>query len=289
MRQPFSRRELIRTGVIAAIGAPLAGYAGSTYKPAYIKTTGKNKDPWHGLKVGIASYSFRKMSVENTIKAMQRLDLKYISIKDFHLSLKSSAAERKEVISKFTGAGIKPLSCGNITMQNDEANIRNAFEYARDCGIPTIVCSPDPGSMPILDRMVKEFNIRLAIHNHGPEDKHFPSPDEVWNAVKPYDARIGLCIDVGHTVRAKVDPAKAIVKYRERLYDLHIKDIASTEPDGETVAAGRGVMDLAAIIRAVLKIRYPYLLSVEYESTPEDPLPEVAETIGYLKGMLNIL
>jgi sugar phosphate isomerase/epimerase len=172
-------------------------------------------------------------------------------------------------------------------MQNDEADIRNAFEYARDCGIPTIVCSPDPESMPILDKMVKEFDIKLAIHNHGPEDKKFPSPFEVWNAVQKYDNRIGLCIDVGHTARAKVNPAEAILKCKARLYDLHFKDINSLEPDGETVAAGRGVLDLSSIIRALLKIRYERLLSVEYEGSPDDPVPEVAETIGYVRGFLK--
>ena len=146
--------------------------------------------------------------------------------------------------AKFKEAGITPLSVGNVGMKNDPADIRRAFEYARDIGVPTIVCSPEPASMKILDAMVKEFDIRLAIHNHGPEDKKFPSPYDVWTAVQPYDKRIGLCIDVGHTARAKVDPAEAIRKCRERLYDCHLKDIDSTAPDGKTLEAGRGVLDL---------------------------------------------
>ncbi|MGZ5189481.1 MAG: sugar phosphate isomerase/epimerase family protein, partial [Flavisolibacter sp.] len=115
------------------------------------------------------------------------------------LSLKSTAEERKAIIAKFREAGITPLSCGNITMENDEANIRRAFEYAKDCGFGTIVCSPHPDSMSILDKMVKEFDIKLAIHNHGPEDKRFPSPHDVWKSVKDFDKRIGFCIDVGHS------------------------------------------------------------------------------------------
>lgn len=281
MKHLFSRRKLIKAGLLTTLGAPLVSYS------SFESDTDVNKDPWKGFKPGVASYTFRKLSVDNTIKAMQRLGLKYISIKDFHLSLNSTAEERKAVISKFTDAGITPLSCGNITMENDEANIRNTFEYARDCGIPTIVCSPDPASMPILDKMVKEFDIKLAIHNHGPEDKRFPSPYDVWNAVKPYDSRIGLCIDVGHTARAKVDPAESILKCRERLYDLHFKDINTIEPNGETIAAGRGVLDLRSVIRALHKIRYGYLFSVEYEGSPDDPVPEVAETIGYAKGLLQ--
>lgn len=293
--QQFSRRRMIRSGIVAALGAPLITRASGMEEMGAAPHTDKagnpfadpSKDPWRGFKAGVASYTFRKLSVDDTIKAMQRLDLKYISIKDFHLSLNSSTDERKATIAKFKAAGITPLSCGNITMQNDESNIRRAFEYARDCGIPTIVCSPDPASMPILDRMVKEFDIKLAIHNHGPEDKRFPAPDDVWNAVRQYDKRIGFCIDIGHTARAGTDPAKSILKYKDRLYDLHFKDIDTTEANGTTIPAGRGVLDLTAVVRALLKIRFAYLFSIEYEGWADDPVPAVAETMGYAKGLLR--
>jgi inosose dehydratase len=273
----FSRRQLIKTGVLAAVSLPVAGIQSAA---------ARETDQWRGLKVGVASYTLRKLSLGDAIKAIQRVGLKYVSIKDFHLPLKSTADERRSVAQKFKDAGITPMSCGNITMQNEEANIRQAFEYARDAGLPTIVCSPHPESMAILDRMVKEFDIKLAIHNHGPEDKRFPSPYDVWKAVLPYDKRIGLCIDVGHTARAKVNPAEAIIKCRERLYDLHFKDINSTEPNGETIEAGRGVLDLKSIVQALLKIRYPYLFSIEYEKDADDPLPGLAETVGYARALL---
>lgn len=285
MRKSLSRRQIIKTGFLAAIGTSIVN--GSTASIVSDNTVNyKDEDPWKGFKAGIASYTFRKMSLENTIQALQKLDLKYISIKDFHLSLKSTAAERQAAVQKLKDGGIIPLSCGNITMENNEASVRQAFEYARDCGIPTIVCSPHPESMPILDKMVKEFDIKLAIHNHGPEDKRFPSPDDVWKAVQNFDKRIGFCIDVGHTARAKTDPAQSIIKYKDRLYDLHFKDIDTLEPKGSTIQAGRGVLDLSSILQALLKIKFSYLLSVEYERSPDDPFAEVAETIGYSKGLL---
>jgi inosose dehydratase len=212
--------------------------------------------------------------------------LSYVSIKDFHLPLDSTAEERRTVSARFREVGISPLSCGVITMQNNEGSVRRAFDYARDAGIPTIVCSPDPASMALLDRMVKEFNLRLAIHNHGPEDKKFPSPYDAWQAVESYDRRIGLCIDVGHTARAGVDPAAAIRKCRSRLYDVHFKDISSTQPNGRTVEAGRGVLDLPAILRALRETDYPHLVSFEYEKDADDPLPGLAESVGYTKGLL---
>jgi inosose dehydratase len=275
----ITRRELVKAGALAAAGLPLSGGR----RAAAAAATG---DGWRGLKAGVASYTLRKLPLEAAIQAIQRVGVSYVSIKDFHLPLTSTPEERRAVAAKFKAAGITPLSCGNVTMQNDPANVRQAFEYARDTGLPTIVCSPDPASMPILDAMVKEFDIKLAIHNHGPEDKRFPSPHDVWKAVQAYDKRIGFCIDVGHTARAKVDPAEAIRRYKDRLYDLHFKDIGSTAPDGKTVECGRGVLDLKSILQATLDVRYPHLFSFEYEKDENDPVPGLAESIGYTRGLL---
>jgi inosose dehydratase len=282
MAQEITRRDLIKSSALAVSALPLVrfGAAGISI-PAPPSEHG-----WRGLKPGVASYTLRKLPLDQAIKAIQKVGLKYVSIKDFHLPLKSTSEERRAVAEKFKAAGITPMSCGNISMQNDEANIRNAFEYARDTGLKVIVCSPDPQSVPILDKMVKEFDIKLAIHNHGPEDKRFPSPYDVWKAVEKYDARIGLCIDVGHTARAKVNPAEAIIKCQARLYDMHIKDITSTEPNGQTVEAGRGVLDLKSIVQAALKIKFSYLFSFEYEKDADDPIPGLAESIGYVKGLV---
>ena len=277
------RRELIKGAALAAafpLAPARAAQMASASAPA-------RKDPWRGLKAGVASYTLRKLSLDDAIRAIQRVGLQYVSIKDFHLKLDSTAEERKAVAARFREAGITPLSCGNVTMKNDPADVRRAFQYARDIGLPTIVCSPDPASMPLLDAMVKEFDIKLAIHNHGPEDKKFPSPYDVWSAVEKYDKRIGLCIDVGHTARAKVDPAEAIRKCRERLYDVHMKDIDSTAPEGKTIEGGRGVIDMASAMGALLEVRFAHLMSFEYEKDENDPVPGLAETVGYAKGLLS--
>jgi sugar phosphate isomerase/epimerase len=283
----MKRRELIKGAAMAAV-LPAAGLRAAQMGPSSssVPAPVAGADRWRGLKAGVASYTLRKMPVDDAVKAVQRVGLSYVSIKDFHLPLDSTTEQRKAVAAKFKAAGITPLSVGNVSMKNDPADVRRAFEYARDIGVPTIVCSPDPDSMKILDAMVKEFDIRIAIHNHGPEDKRFPSPYDVWTAVQPYDKRVGLCIDVGHTARAKVDPAEAIRKCRERLYDCHLKDIDSTAPNGKTIEGGRGVLDLRSIFRALLDVHYPHLASFEYEKDENDPVPGLSETIGYAKGIV---
>ncbi|MEJ7767882.1 MAG: sugar phosphate isomerase/epimerase [Chitinophagaceae bacterium] len=288
MSSSLSRRKLLRNGLLAAVGTSSLGAAAASGFLSTNKNVVDGIEAWTDFKIGIASYTFRKLSLDDTIKALQRLNLKYISIKDFHLALTSTKAERAAAMQKLKDAGIIPLSCGNITMQNDETDVRRAFEYAKDGNMPVIVCSPHPDSMPLLDKMVKEYDIKLAIHNHGPEDKRFPSPYDVYKAVQGYDQRIGLCIDVGHTARAKVNPAEAIVKCKDRLYDLHFKDINTTEPNGTTIEAGRGVLDLPAIVKALQKIKYSRLVSIEYEGWETDPLPAVAETVGYANALLAI-
>ena len=279
----LNRRQALQAGVTAIALTPAAAAL------AVQDNTGKPLDRWRGLKVGVASYTMRQFPLETAIKAIQRVGLHYVSIKDVHLPFKTTADERKAVAQKFKDAGITPLSCGNVGMKNDEANIRQAFEYARDIGLPTIVCAPPPAALPILDKMVKEFDIRIAIHNHGPEDKEFPSPYDVWTAVQPFDKRVGLCIDIGHSARAGAEPAEAILKCRERLYDVHFKDISNTSPKGAPVECGRGVLDLKAVCQNLIKIGYPHHVGFEYEKDGADPLPGLAESVGYVHGILASL
>lgn len=278
----MNRRELLKSGALAAAVWPFGEIAGVAAPQT------DKKDPWRGLKIGVATYTLREFPIEEAIKGVQRVGLKYVSIKNVknHVDLSHTPEERKQRAQMFRDAGITVLSVGNVGMKNDEADIRRAFEYARDVGVRTIVCAPDKNSVPILDKMVKEFDIRLAIHNHGPEDKQFPSPYDVMKAVEKYDKRIGLCIDVGHTARAGVDPAESIIKCRERLYDLHMKDIYALGNRNTPIESGRGILDQKAILAALIKIKYDGLVGFEYEKDGKDPVPGLAESVGYIKGLL---
>jgi len=251
-------------------------------------TAADESDPWMGLKMGVATYTLRELPIEDAIEGIKRVGLKYVSIKNVktHIDLSHSSEERKRRAQMFRDAGLIPLSVGNVSMRSGEEDIRKAFEFARDVGVPTIVCAPDHDAIPILDKMVKEFDIKLAIHNHGPEDNFFPSPFDVMRAVEKYDKRIGLCIDVGHTARAGVDPAESIIKCQERLYDVHLKDISAMGKKNTPIESGRGILDSKSILAAILKINYQGLVGFEYEKDAKDPMPGLAETVGYTKGLL---
>lgn len=280
----LSRRSLFKA---AATATALSVIHGSIGQASLLNAA--DADPWMGLKFGVATYTLRELPLEETIKAVKRVGLKYVSIKNVknHIDLSHSAEERKARAQQMRDAGLVPLSVGNVSMRTGEADIRKAFEFARDIGVPTIVCAPSHDAIPILDKMVKEFDIKLAIHNHGPEDKgFFPSPNDVMRAVEGFDKRIGLCIDVGHTARAGVDPAEAILKFSERLYDCHMKDISAMGDKNTPIEAGRGILDCQAILAALIKIKYEGLVGFEYEKDGKDPVPGLAESVGYTKGLL---
>jgi len=281
-------RKITRRGIIKS-GATAAGVVALGPRWRGGIASARSSDRFRLLRVGITSYSVRKMSLDDAIKATRRLGLSYISLKDFHLPMNSTTGQRREVAEKIRQAGLTLMGCGVVYMKNDEGQIRNAFEYARDVEAPTIVASPDPEAIAIVDRMVKEFNIKVAIHNHGPEDKHYPVPESVAKAVDRYDPRIGLCIDIEHTIRAGVDPAREIRKYASRLYELHYKDVDKAAPGGKTIEAGRGLIDLPAVLRALLDIRFQYHVALEYEKDENDPLPGMAESIGYTRGILAVM
>jgi inosose dehydratase len=281
---PISRRGFVGLAASSVALAPLAGRAAHAQdRPT---NSGPATDPWLGLKIGVASYSFSKLPLDATIQGIRRVGVHYVSIKDAHLPLKSTADQRKAVVAKFRDAGITPLSCGVIGLKGGESELRNAFEYARDAGIPTIVCAPTPEVLPALEPLVKEFDIKLAIHNHGPEDKSFPSPLDVWEAVQKLDQRIGLCIDVGHTARCGVEPVQAIQTCSARLYDVHLKDLSSREAKARAVEVGRGVLDIRGILKALRDVHFEGHVGLEHEKDMNDPLPGVAESIGYIRGTL---
>jgi sugar phosphate isomerase/epimerase len=281
----LSRRQLIKAGALASLVPALP----HTFFANSASAASGDADPWRGLKVGVATYTVRELPIVEAIQAIQRVGLKYVSIKNVknHIDPSHPLEERKRRAQMFRDAGLIPLSIGNVSMRMGEDDIRKSFEFAKDIGVPTIVCAPSLESIPFLDKMVKEFDIKVAIHNHGPEDKgFFPSPFDAMRAVEKFDQRLGLCIDVGHTARAGVDPADSILKCQDRLYDLHMKDISALGNKNTPIEGGRGILDSKSILAALLKIQYQGLVGFEYEKDAKDPVPGLAESVGFVKGVL---
>lgn len=266
-------------GLAATTLAPLVTLADTRRNAGAAVPAGK-------LPVGIAGYTFAKVDLDHGLAMMKRVGINYLSIKDIHLPLNSTPEQIKAVLDKCAAAGVNVYAVGVIYMKTKEA-VDQAFEYAKKVGVPLIVGVPNPELIDYTEEKVKQYNIRIAIHNHGPEDKLYPAPKIVYDLIKNRDSRVGLCMDIGHATRAGENPATAAITYKDRIFDLHIKDVTAAVKDGKAIEIGRGVIDFPALIKALNKIKYQGVCSIEFEKDMEDPLPGIAESAGYFRGVIN--
>ena len=297
-----TRRTLLRTSALAAAATLLPAEAQKPSTPSYAPTTLKPPTPDADLpiRLGIASYTFRSFDSAHLIDFMHQLKTPLLNLKSVHLPMTSLDLNPKDLhptmiplaqvaaqAAAYRAAGFILTAAGNITFdKDDDDDIRPKFEYLKTAGIPIAVCAPTHQNLPRLEKFVKEYNIKLAIHNHGPEDKNFPSPFDVLEAVKNMDPRIGLCIDLGHAMRAGADVVAAIYAAGPRLFDIHVKDLADATAKESQVAVGEGVMPVRAIFQALIDTKYPGNVDLEYEIHANDPMPGVVESFTYMRGVL---
>lgn len=267
------RRKILGAFALARIaGNPLGSFAASETA---------------GFKLGVASYSLRKFSRAAAIGMVKQLNVRYINIKEFHLPIRSTPEQIAEGRKEFQDAGLIILGGGNISFQSDDdMDIRHKFEYAKLAGMPLMVCAPTAKTLPKLEKYVKEYDIKIAVHNHGKTDKHFPTPQSVLKAVNGMDPRCGLCIDVGHTAEAGVDVVQSIAEAGPRLLDLHIKDERDLKDEETQVPVGEGRMPVPAIFRQLRKQNYRGGVMLEYEVDENGPLPGMAKSFAYMRGVL---
>lgn len=278
-----SRRNFLQKaslGFAAAAGLPAIGSAMTGHGNENAIEAGVS------LPLGFAGYSFVKFDLDKSIAMMKRLAVDQLSIKEFHLPLNSNQEAIDVVKKKLSDAGIKPYTVGVIYMRSKDA-VDQAFAYAQKVGVSMIVGVPNPELLSYTEEKVKETNIRMAIHNHGPEDKLYPSPKDIYDRIKDMDARMGLCVDIGHTLRAGVLPEKVVVEYKERVFDLHIKDVTAMAKDAKVAEVGRGAINFPAFVKALRKIKYSGVCSIEYEKDMSDPLVGMAESVGFFRGVLK--
>jgi len=187
---------------------------------------------------------------------------------------------------KIEGAGFKIMGGGTITWDKpDEAAIRKDFEYAKAYGFPLMVCSPAPETLDIVEKLVKEYDIKIAIHNHGPEDKVYHTPQDALARLKGRDPRMGCCMDIGHATRGGADPVECVKILGPRLLDLHMKDLANKTERDSQVEVGKGILDIPGLFRALLREKFSGHVGLEYEINEASPQVGMKESLAYERGV----
>ncbi len=274
MKHELNRRSFLATAGLAGVGAAGHGSAATDDTPG-------------GIKLGVASYSLRDYNRALAIQCIKELRTPYVSVKEFHLPYRSSPEELESGRKEFERSGLTIVSGGNITLAKDDPDdIRRYFEYAKMCGMPMMVCAPTHSNLGTIERFVKEYNIRIAIHNHGPEDKQYPTPQSVLEVVRNMDPRCGLCMDVGHSARAGANVVESIAEAGSRLFDMHIKDLRTFEPHATQCDVGEGIMPIVGIFKQLQKIGYQGCVNLEYEINADNPLPGMKISFSYMRGAL---
>ena len=279
-----SRRDFLRSGALAT----------SVFAAAHPFSVLSSAFPAPGstpFRLGLASYTFRNFSRSQLISFMKKLKLTQLNAKDVKDHLPSDPQAESAALADYSAAGIHLHAAGTIYFdKDDDADIRSKFEYCKRAGIAVIVAGdPAPQTLPRLEKFVKEYDIRIAIHNHGPEDKLWHSPLDVLKAVQGLDNRVGCCIDVGHTVRAGTDVVEAIRAAGPRLHNMHIKDLANFQEKDSQVAVGEGLMPVRKIFETLIAMNYSGFVDLEYEIHADDPMPGVIESFAFMRGVLAAL
>lgn len=238
------------------------------------------------FKVGMAGYTFVKFDLDKTLETLKKTDVHYLCIKDFHLPFKSTNDEIAAFHAKLKTNDITGYAVGPIYMKTTE-EIDRAFAYAKRVGVKLIVGVPNYDLLPYVDKKVKEYDFKYAIHLHGPDMPLYPDADDVWNNVKDLDPRIGMCLDIGHDTRNGKDPVADLKKYHTRVFDIHIKDVTGPTKLGYSLEIGRGVIDFPAFVKMLRKVGYTGVCSLEHEKDMTDPFMGIAESIGYFRGVIE--
>jgi sugar phosphate isomerase/epimerase len=281
-KNTLSRRNFVCSGALVA-----ATFAASKEVFA-VAAKRAPAEEGSAIRLGLASYTFRNFSRAQMIGYLKQLNVLALNAKDVKDHLPMDTQEEAAALADYAASGIKLHAAGTIYFAKDEdADIRSKFEYCRRAGIGVIVAGdPAPETLPRIEKFVKEYDIRIAIHNHGPEDKLWHSPLDVLKAVKGLDPRIGCCIDVGHTVRAGTDVVQAIHEVGARVFNVHMKDLTNFQSKESQVAVGEGIMPLKKIFEALSAIKYKGFVDLEYEVHPDDPMPGVISSFAYMRGVL---
>jgi sugar phosphate isomerase/epimerase len=285
----MSRREFIGTAALGAAVAVVVKRANAQpdtiARKRWVRMPGADEP---GLKLGVASYSLRNFPRQQAIEMTRSLGVRYINFKSVHLAYDAPPEEFAKARAELSAAGLELVGGGMITFETDtDEGVRKYFDYAKAAGMPTIVFTSKAAVLPRIEKFARQYDIKAAIHNHGPEDPNFPSPYDALKAIKGMDPRMGLCIDLGHTVRAGTDPVRAIADAGPRLLDMHAKDLRDFKSVDSQCVVGEGRMPIAEIFRQLRAIRFGGYVNLEYEIEPDNPLPGMKQSFSYMRGVLS--
>ncbi len=269
-----SRRDFLAAGAASAAALALAPMARAA----------DDKGPWRGFKMGIQSYSMREFSVEKALEASKKLDLLFWETFPGHIkvgAVPAYVAEQREMLKK---AGINLVAYGVVEFDGDEAKARTIFDFAKAMGITSISANPkkDAATFKVLDKLVEEYNINVAIHNHGP-GALYDKIDDVVNAVKDHHPRVGACVDTGHYLRSKESPVEAIERLKGRVFGVHLKDVKDAT---QFKIVGEGDLDVLGCLKALRKQNYEHCLALEYEESPKNPVPDLEICLANVRKAL---
>jgi sugar phosphate isomerase/epimerase len=282
-----TRRNLLQSFTMlaagAASGAGAALVGGPPVRAQAVAASGKPSP----IRLGLTSSTFRTFSRAQFIAYMEQFNVLFLSCSNIQDHLPMDPTEETQALADYASAGILLHAAGPIAFTTDaEFDVRGKFDYAKRAGINLIVADPTPATLPIIDKLVREYDIRVAVRNRV-DSFNFPSPFDVLKAIKSLDQRIGCCIDTGATARANANVVEAIHAADKRLYNVQVNDLASLAPNAKQVAVGRGVLPVREIFAALIAIDFPDFVDLAYEIDPNNPITGVAESLAYMRGVLD--
>jgi len=242
------------------------------------------QDAYGGLPMGVQSWCFREFSLQDCLTKARELGLGHIEFCGRHIKPNTPKQKVAEIRAQALATGIQPNAFGVTGIGKNEPKTRKLFEFARALGVSAISADPRPGTFDLLDKLVAEYGINVAIHNHGPKHR-YATDDIILKAIEGHDERIGACVDTGHFLRADVDPVAAVRKLGKRVHGIHLKDMKSKRE----VVVGQGDLDLVGLLRALREIAFSGYFSLEYESKPDDPIPGLRQCLSAVREAVEQL
>jgi inosose dehydratase len=247
-------------------------------------------DPFGGFKLGAQSYTFRKFKLEQALQRMQKLGLKYGEFYQAHCPLTDKPAAIKAFLSLCKDYGVTPLAWGVQHFGKDHDANKRIFDFGKALGLKMFSASPSKDAFDSLDKLCDEYKIAIGIHPHGPIGKDkldtWYSAEIIMEAVKDHHELIGACLDTGHLIRAaqlgkKLDPAQQVRKMGKRNFGMHLKDHDNKRHTD--VIFGKGVLDVAEVLKALREVKFNGLISIEYEANADEPTEDVKACIQVFK------